>query len=406
MAIARKALIIGGGIIGVTSAYALARNGWAVTIVESEPQVARGASLGNGRQLSYSHTNALASPALLPQMPSLLLGHDDAFRINLRPSLPFAMWLMRFLGNCTRRAFRANTLACLQLAQESRAAMDDLLDQHPIAFNQRKAGKLVLLRCEQELLAAEASTQLRQSAGAELELVSPEQACEIEPALAHGPEQLAGAIYSPADETGDCSHFAAELLDLLQRSYGVTFLGGNSVNRIARQAQGWRVQHEDGSELESDHVLLTTGHQANHLLAPLGLAQPIQSMKGYSFTAPIGIAAPALSITDNARRIVFTNLGEHMLIAGIADMGDASKQVDPQRLAVMRRAAQASLPYAADYDAVDEGWAGHRPMTPDSLPIIKQLAPGLFANLGHGMLGWTLAMGSAERLARLLGRPT
>lgn len=402
---ARKALIIGGGIIGVTSAYTLARNGWAVTILDREPRVAMGASLGNGRQLSYSHTNALAGPGLIPRMPAQLLGMDDAFRISLRPSLPLFAWLVRFLCNCTHGAFRANTLACLQLAQESRAALDELLETHDIGFERRRAGKLVLLRSNRELAAAQGSAALRQAAGARLALLTPEQALEIEPALIQAGGPLVGAIHSPDDETGNCSLFADELLAKLQAHYGVDFLPREEARAITRNGGAWHVTLGSGKSLECERLVLATGHEANKLLRPLRLGLPIQSMKGYSFTAPTGPSAPVISVTDNSRRIVFTNLGGRMLVAGIADMGNASAQVDARRLETMRQAAQASLPHAADYDAMESGWAGHRPMTPNSLPIIRELAPGLMANLGHGMLGWTLAMGSAERLARMVGPP-
>jgi len=398
----RTALVIGGGIVGVTSAYALAREGWRVQILERNEDVGLGASLGNGRQLSYSHTNALGSPRMIPQIPGLLLGMNEAFRLSLRPDLQFFEWLLRFLANSTGSAYRRNTLQTLLLANESREAMDRLLKRHAIEFDRCKVGKLVLLRGRREVEAARESMELKQKAGLRQTLLNPEEATEIEPALAQSPDPVTAALYAPDDETGDCRLFASELAALIQREYDVEILTGREAILLERKANESLVRLDSGETLPAEQVVIASGYCASQLLSPLGHSLPITPMKGYSFTAPIGNAPPQVSITDNKRRIVFTRTGDRLLIAGIAEIGMLDNSVDPARLESMKQAARQSLPEAADYSTANAGWAGLRPMTPNSQPIIRQLETGIAVNAGHGMLGWTLAMGSAERLSRVV----
>lgn len=395
----KSAIIIGGGIIGVTGAYTLARDGWQVRVVDGLRDVGLGASFGNGRQLSYSHTDALASPSLLKQLPRLALGRDDAFHLRLKPDVHFARWVMRFLGQCTASRNRANTMAALNLAEQSRLAMEQLLERHPISFDHRAAGKLVLLRGEAEVRKAQAGVAAKRAQGVDQQLLSAREAFAIEPALANSPEPIDAAIYAPGDASGDCNAFTRELMQVLTREYGVTFHADHHVTKVEREGDVTSVAFEHGAPMQADWVVISSGHRSNALLAPLGLRLPIEPMKGYSFTAPLGNAAPVASVTDSKRRLVFTNLGDRMLVAGIAEMGRVDDTLDAGRLKTMIASARASLPEAADYSKASKGWTGMRPMTPNSLPITRVLAPGIAANTGHGMLGWTMAMGSAERLA-------
>ena len=247
---ARTALVVGGGIIGVTSAYALSRDGWNVRLVERRDTLATGASLGNGRQLSYSHTNALASPELLPQIPGLLLGCNDAFRLSLRPDLRFVDWSMRMLANSTGNAYRRNTLETLALADRSKRALEAVLERHNIEFDHRKAGKLVLLRSDRELKAARASLALKTVSGLRQEVLDADDACAIEPALAQSSDPVTAAIYSPDDETGDCAAFARGLFDVAARAFGLELVSGRRVTGIERREARAYVALEDGEDVK------------------------------------------------------------------------------------------------------------------------------------------------------------
>ena len=388
--------------IGVTSAYTLARDGWKVRVFDQRHGAAMEASRGNGRQLSYSYTNALASPAILRQIPALLLGCDPAFRLRPKADGAFLDWGRLFLQGCTASAYRNNTLATLALAQRSRQAMRALLDQHPIEFQHQQNGKFVLVETEKQLAAADQMIQSKRSTGGDQELLTFEEAVEKEPTLAQAEGHFAGAIFSPSDATGNCQAFTEGLLALSFTQFGVEFKGGLEVASVSNFVDGPKITFTNGQSDTADLIVVANAHRARDLVAPMGHKLPIIPMKGYSFTAPAGNAAPKVSITDSRRRIVFTNLGDRVLVAGIAEIGRNTNGVDPARLRSMTKAAQASLPEAAVYSQRDDGWAGFRSMTPNSQPIIRMLEPGIAVNSGHGMLGWTLAMGSAERLADIV----
>lgn len=398
----RTALIVGGGIIGVTSAYVLARDGWRVRIVDRRAGVGLGTSFGNGRQLSYSHTNALANPHLLPHLPRLALGFDDAFRLNLTLEPGFLRWLGIFLANCTPGAFRRNTLEVLALAERSRKALGEFLDGYPVDFDRRPVGKLVLLHTDAEAGQARAVMEMKRKAGLKQDFLTPTEALEIEPALERMAHPFAGALYAPNDETGNCPMFAEQVLSVSRREFGVEFEGNKKVREIRRHAGKAETSFWDGDRRVDDLVVVAAGHQTSESLQPMGYRLPIAAMKGYSFTAPLGNAAPTVSVTDIKRRLVFTNLGDRMLVAGIAELGRVDDKVDPARLRSMIASARDALPEAAVYSEADNGWAGLRPMTPNSQPITRMLNAHVAVNAGHGMLGWTLAMGSAERLGEVV----
>jgi len=395
----RSAIVVGGGVIGVSSAYALARKGWAVRLLERSDEIATQTSWGNGRQLSYSHTNALASPGIISQIPGLLLGQNEAFRMSLCGHSGYLSWLLSFLGQASSNAYKRNTLAVLQLAQRSRLAMDALLNETAIDFGYQKPGKLVLFHSAKDLVATRPMLEAKRAAGLDQRTITPGEVFEREPALSHSPDTIAGALYSPDDASGNCHAFSQGLYDYSRQTLGVELRSGAHATQITRRANETLAELASGEVLAADLVVIANGHAANDLLSPLGHALPIQPMKGYSFTAPLGNASPLVSVTDAKRRIVFTHCGDRMLVAGIAEMGRVDTAVDKERLRTMIASAKASLPEAAVYSEADEGWAGLRPMTPNSQPIIGMLEPGIAVNAGHGMLGWTLAMGSAERLA-------
>ncbi|MEH6661508.1 MAG: FAD-dependent oxidoreductase [Parasphingorhabdus sp.] len=398
----RTALIIGAGVVGIASAYALARRGVAVTVLDAMPGPAMGASFGNGRQLSYGYTDALASGDLLGKIPRLALGGDPAFKIYPTLDLASIRWKLQFLSNCTEGKFRKNSLKGLELARRSRDAMTGLLAEHEIEFGRRTAGKMLLFGNEKsfargrEIMEMKVRHQERQMA------LSPDVAKEIEPALNAVSSPLVGVIYAPTEETGNAAQFAEKLGDLISREYGTSFRFNASVRTIGSDSGSASVTLDTGEELRADIAIVCSGAAAGQLLRKTKIHIPIYPMKGYSFIAPATKASPEVSITDVARKLVFTRIGDEMLIAGLADLGDGSPVVRPERMANLIESAQASLPDAADYGATRNHWSGLRPMTPNSLPIISRPSDTLAINAGHGMLGWTLAMGSGEQLAELI----
>lgn len=393
-------LVVGAGVVGVATAYALARRGLSVAIVDRAEGPARGSSFANGAQLSYAYSDALGSPALVRKLPSLVLGADPLFKVRLGLDPAMIGWGLRFLARSTASGNRAGTLETLRLALESQAAMHALLERHHIDFGHEAAGKMHLYFDRQALAAGAEMSRLKQAHGVEQAVLAPREAVDLEPAVADA-DGLVGAIYSPGDEVGDPHRFTAGLLGVLTREHGVRAIFGVDA-RPSLGDRGVALALPSGERIEASTLVCAAGADAARFLKAYGVRAPVLAMKGYSFTAPPGDSAPAVSLTHTARKIVFCRLSGRMRVAGIAELGAADARLDEARLADLIETARAALPGAAAYDAAAEGWSGLRPMSPSSVPIIARPRPRLVVNIGHGMLGWTLAMGSAERAAGLV----
>lgn len=396
------AIVVGAGVVGVSTAYALARRGIEVTLVERHDEPAMETSRANGAQLSYLYTDALASPGLLTQLPRLALGLVPTFRMRARLDPGYLRWIADFLANCTPKRFRSNTLGVLRLALESRAAMDELIELHPLDFGYRTAGKMHVYRSERSWEAAQTIAAMKAGPGVTQAALSPAEALAREPALEWSAPGIRGVLYSPDEAVGDPHQFARAMRDLLVSHYRVRCAFRQTVERLHIDADRAVAVSTDGVEMAADIAIDCSGADGGKLLHQLGVTLPIMPMKGYSFTAPATAASPLISITDVDARIVFTRLREQVRVAGLADLGNADRTVDPKRLEALLASARQSMPKGAAFEQADGFWAGLRPMTPDAQPRIARPHPRLAYNLGHGVLGWTLAMGSAERLARLL----
>jgi D-amino-acid dehydrogenase len=395
-------IVFGAGVVGMATAHALARRGARVTLVDREPQPGRGTSFANGAQLSYLYTDALANPGILKRVPGLLLGLEPAFR--LKPSLDpaYLWWLLQFLRNATPGRFRANTVAGLTLGLESRAAMAALLAAHPLDFGHSASGKLHLHDTSAGLAEAARMVELKRQHGGQQEILGAAELLALEPALRSRAVLPVGAVYTPQDAVGDPYRFCVGLLEVLVRSFGVVARLDTTVKNVDLRNGQAVVEVNDGETLTTDELVVCAGAESARWLAPYGLGRSLQPMKGYSFTAPLGVACPVSSITDVARKVVFCQLQGKVRVAGLAELGTADRTVSAKRFAYLLGTARDILPLAADYAAAGEPWTGLRPMTPSSLPIVCRVRPGLSVNIGHGMLGWTFAMGSAERLANAM----
>ena len=393
-------VVIGAGVIGVTTAYYLSRAGCEVTIIDSANEVAAGASHANGGQLSYSFTDALAKPEFIAKIPALIAGRDRGSRVRL--SFEMLSWGWRFLSQCTREKARRNTIAMLQTAMRSAQLLQKLHRDVEFDFSHRVAGKLVVLSDNEDLAAAKISSRIKNEYGCDTDVLTRDESVQLEPALASLSQSFAGAVYSRNDEVADARLFTVRLKDWLEQNGAVRFMLGSPVEKIPRYGDRVRSVLVAGEEIEADATIVCAGAWSTALLQPLGIDTHIYPVRGYSVTLPPGEQAPMVSVTALKQRIVFSRINGQMRIAGFADFGGFSTNNDSKRQDMLVDVARRFAPQAADYGAQDRaGWGGFRPMTPNGQPCTGRTSlAGLYLNTGHGMLGWTLACASGRDIAQ------
>ena len=399
-----KVMVLGAGVIGVSSAYYLARGGHEVCVLERRPGPGLETSFANGGQIAASHAEPWANPAT-PLKALKWLGKKDApllFRFRFDPAL--WSWALRFLANCTTARSRVNTERTLRVALYSRACLKELRSRTGIDYDQQTGGVLHFYRNDREYDHACHEAGRMNALGCARRPVTAAECIAIEPALAHMEGQLAGGIFSPDDESGDAYLFSVRLAEKAAElgaafRYGVGILGLNhDGGRITGVETGKKT-------LTADAYVLALGPYSAALVRPLGLSLPIYPAKGYSVTMPIMDAtkAPIISLTDDEHKLVFSRLGNKLRVAGTAEFTGYDTSVNRDRTRPILDAAINLFPGAADPEKA-EFWAGLRPKTPDSVPLIGRTPfTNLYLNTGHGTLGWTMACGSGRVLADLIG---
>lgn len=399
-----KIAIIGAGVVGVTTAYMLAKNGHEVTVFDREPAAAMESSFANGGQLSYGFAAPMGTPALIGKIPGILVGSDPAFRLPSTMSLEFFYWSLKFLGRCRAGASRIDAADLSRLAQHSGTAFRDLFSETEFEFGHRQAGKLVLLKTDADVQKTQKSLKLA-NAGDAKRVLSFKECVDLEPALDGYTADVAGGLWESGDEVGDAARFSEQLADLGARNYGVRFrFNANVTNVTPLTGGGHEVVLSSDEAQPCDAVIFCTGVAGKTLLGKLGIRLPIYPVMGYSLTAPAGKNPPKIAVTDAGYKIVFSQIGDQIRIAGFADFGIASEERRRQRIQDLIITARRLVPDVADYSRIKSTWIGARPATPNSLPIVGlSKTPGVYLNMGHGMFGWTLSAGAAQKLADLIG---
>ena len=398
---------MGAGIVGLATAYELQRQGMRVTVVD-QAQPGSGASAGNGAQLSYSYVQPLADPGIWAQLPKLLLSGDSP--LKLRPRLDPAQWRwgLDFLRACNHASSGRGTRQLLELAARSRAGFERMLAAEQLACDFSRTGKLVLYASAQALEGARRQLELQRAWGSEQQVVTPERCAELEPALRDYSRQIAGAIHTPSECAADCLQVCQGLHALLA-ARGVRFVLDARVTALQRAGGRVRAAQTDtAGAIEADAFVLALGSASAALARGVGLRLPVYPLKGYSITLDVGegadAAAPRVSVTDAARKVVFARLGSRLRVAGMAELVGHGLDIPPARIASLRQSTRAVFPRLRG-DGPLHPWAGLRPATPGGVPLVGRQARGpdnLLLNTGHGALGFTLAFGSAAEVAQQL----
>jgi D-amino-acid dehydrogenase len=405
-----KICILGAGVLGVTSAYELARAGHDVTVVERQPEPARECSFANGGQLSYSHAEPWANPGVFPKLFKWMW-QDDA-PLVLRPSTdPHMMrWGLLFLLNCLPARARANCEVMMRLGLYSKAKMAELMADTKVEFAFLGNGTLHVFDDQKSFDAARKHADFQHTLGCDETPMSVEECFRTEPTLSNTTKKLVGGMFAPIDESGDIHHFTKNLAAHIAQKYSVKFLYNQKVARLHKTGNAITHVEIEGQHRDYlsgfDGYVMAMGAYSAPQLRKLGLYVPIYPMKGYSISVDASEHCPKVSITDDAAKQVYTLLGNRMRVAGTAEFARYNDEVRAVRIAPLKRGLRELFPKAPQENLTE--WACLRPSTPDGPPIIGRTPiDNLFMNTGHGTLGWTQAAGSARLLADVMsGKPT
>ena len=401
------AVVLGAGVIGVTTAWYLRRAGYEVTVVERHCGAAEETSYANGGQISVSHAEPWANPGTPLKMLRWLPRRDAPLLFRPRADLNQWLWGLDFLGQCTRRRARRNLGSIVSLGLYSRQKLWDLREETGINYEQRCEGILHFYTSDAVFQQAQGPARAMRELGCERRVIRPDEALRLEPALASIEDRMAGATYTAQDESGNAWLFTRRLAQECER-IGVRFRYNTEVLSLEREQDrlsGVRViENGRHTRVEGDTYVLSLGSYSAMLARPLGVKLRMYPAKGYSITAPVRDESRAytVSLIDDEYKIVYSRLGDRLRVAGTAELSGYSRDLDLERCrAIVRRAAEC-FPGGADWDAA-EFWAGLRPTTPSNVPYIGATAiPNLYLNTGHGTLGWTHACGSAAALTDLM----
>ena len=410
-----RIIVLGSGLLGVSSAYYLSQQGHDVTVVDRQSTPAAETSFANGGQISVSHAEPWANPGAPIKLLQWLGKEDAPLLFRLRADMRQWMWGLQFLRECTPARTRHNIQQIVRLGTYSRDTLQQLRRDTGIAYDQRTQGILHFYTSPQEFEAALAPTEQMRELGCERNIVSADEAVRLEPTLRHIRPQLAGATYTAEDESGDANRFARELVKLCEAN-GVKFLMNHTITAL-REAGG-QIDHVEATDSEgrfqrlyADAYVMAMGSFSPLLMKPLGINLPIYPAKGYSVTLPVKDASMAhqVSLTDDEFKLVFSRLtpvnGEgidRLRIAGTAEFNGYDRDLNRIRCEAIVRRVEQLFPGAGDTTQASF-WSGLRPATPSNVPLIgKSKLPNLYLNTGHGTLGWTHACGSGKSIARIV----
>lgn len=397
-----KVVVLGAGIIGVTSAYQLAKAGHEVTVIDRQQGPALETSFANAGEVSFGYCSPWAAPGIPMKAIKWLFMHHAP--LILRPKVDGAMlsWLVKMLSNCTSERYAINKSRMLRLADYSRISLAALREETGIAYDERMQGTLQLFRTQAQLDASAKDVKALAADGIPYEVLDPDGCIRVEPALRHVRGKIVGGLLTPKDETGDCFKFAnalaAKTIEL-----GVKFQYGTTIKGLDIEGSQVRGVVTDRGHLNADAIVVALGSYSPLLLKPLGISLSVYPVKGYSLTIPITDAsrAPESTVMDETYKIAITRLGDRIRVGGMAEISGYTNDLGLARRRTLEHSVTDLFP-GGDV-AKASFWSGLRPMTPDGTPVIGPTKiKGLYLNTGHGTLGWTMSSGSARVISDLV----
>ncbi|WP_085027774.1 D-amino acid dehydrogenase [Ensifer aridi] len=397
-----KVIVLGAGVIGVTSAYQLAKAGHEVTVVDRQEGPAQETSFANAGEVSFGYCSPWPAPGIpMKALKWLFMEHAP---LILRPKLDRAMlaWLFQMLRNCTAERYAINKGRMLRLAAYSRISLAEVRAETGIVYDERTQGTLQLFRTQQQLDASAKDVKALAADGVPYKVLDRDGCIPVEPALRHVREKIVGGLLTPKDETGDCFKFTNELA-ARAAALGVRFIYGTQIKGLDVEGSRVRGVLTDRERMSADAVVVALGSYSPLLLKPLGIKLPVYPVKGYSLTIPITDAsrAPESTVMDETYKIAITRLGDRIRVGGMAEISGYTNDLCSARRRTLEHSVRDLFP-GGDLSKASF-WSGLRPMTPDGTPVIGATnIAGLFLNTGHGTLGWTMSCGSARLISDLV----
>lgn len=405
-----KVVVLGSGVIGVTTAYYLAKAGHEVVVIERRAGPAMETSQANAGQVSPGYSAPWAAPGIpLKALKWMMMEHSPLLIRWKRIDPAMWKWGISMLRNCTAARYKINKTRMTRLSNYSRECLEALRDDTGITYDGRTQGTLQLFRTQKQLDDIGKDVEILKEFGTPHEILDAEGCIRAEPGLRHVPEKIAGGLRLINDETGDCRIFTEKMAELA-KGLGVEFKFATNIERLMTNQGGPTITgvHTDHGTITGDAYVLCLASFSPLMLRPLGIHIPVYPVKGYSITLPITDAdsAPVSTIMDETHKVAITRLGDRIRVAGTAELGGYNLYLDPKRRATVEYVVSDLFPKAGDVSQ-SLFWTGLRPMTPDGTPCLGPTKyPNLYLNTGHGTLGWTQSSGSAKLLADIVSGNT
>jgi D-amino-acid dehydrogenase len=398
-----KVLVMGSGVIGITSAWYLAKAGHEVTVIDRQAGPALETSFANAGMISPGYSAPWAAPGVPVKAIKWLLSKHAPLALRLTTDFLQYRWMWQMLMQCNISRYTVNKSRMMQLAEYSRDCLMDVRTQTGLDYEQRELGTLQIFRSQKQMDAAAKDIAVLQECGVAFEVLDRAGCIAIEPGLANSADKIIGGLRLPRDETGDCYAFSTRLAQHCE-TLGVKFQYGVAIDELLSDGHRITGVRVGDKAIHADRYVLALGSYSPQLLKPLGIDLPVYPVKGYSMTAPIAdkARAPVSTIMDETYKIAITRFNHRIRVGGMAELAGFDTKLRTRQQGTLRMVLDDLFPGAGKLEHATY-WSGLRPMTPDGTPVVggTKLA-NLFLNTGHGTLGWTMSCGSGQLLADLI----
>jgi D-amino-acid dehydrogenase len=403
-----KVIVLGAGVVGVSTAYYLAKQGHQVVVIEKSSNSASGCSFANGGQLSYSHIETWSNKSFVKAMLKGVVLNSSFVKINDYSNLDFYKWIYNFLKNSTaenslKNSKKLHKLTTLSQKLMNKILLDELAFKNGEVFDYQQKGSLHFYRLKKNLNSAISRLDELKNLHLNYQILTPDECLTIEPSLheLQNNNKLAGGIFFKNDASGDCHKFTANLEEICKEKYGVEFIFDCEIKNILTNFKKITGINTSNGVMVADKYVYAMGAISTKLLSGIGIDTNIYPIRGYSLTLNNNkLLFSNLAITDNENKMVYSRLGKSIRVAGLAEMNGANSENSSRNINFLYNAILKTFALDIDKTKIKE-WHGIRPFRPNSIPLIGQIEQlsNFYLNTGHGSLGWTNSLASGKIIA-------